>query len=82
MCLPRIARTSALLLVVLTMVILSGCSVTKHQSKDDITIGDEVCSLKNNLKTYLLLGIDKEGSLREEKKPGQGGQSDAIYLLL
>ena len=82
MCLPRIARTSALLLVVLTMVILSGCSVTKHQSKDDITIGDEVCSLKNNLKTYLLLGIDTEGSLREEKEPGQGGQSDAIYLLV
>ena len=82
MCLPRIARTSALLLVVLTMVILSGCSVTKHQSKDNITIGDEVCSLKNNLKTYLLLGIDTEGSLQEKKEPGLGGQSDAIYLLV
>ncbi len=82
MCLPRIVRTSALLLAVLTVLILSGCGRAKNNGIESVTIGDETYSLKKGLRTYLLLGVDTEGSLREEKEPGLGGQSDAVYLLV
>lgn len=82
MCLPRAVRASALVLMVLVMLSLPGCSGARHKGEDAIIVGNESCPLKNDIKTYLLLGVDTEKSLREEKEPGLGGQSDAIYLLV
>lgn len=35
----------------------------------------------DHLTNYLLLGVDTDGSIQEEKTPGSAGQSDSIFLI-
>lgn len=35
----------------------------------------------DHLTNYLLLGVDTDGSIQEEKIPGKAGQSDSIFLI-
>lgn len=75
----RILSVFCLIFLVLT---ITGCDIGSLRGDDYIQAGEHKYRLKENLHTYLLLGIDTEGSLREKKEPGMGGQSDAIYLLV
>jgi len=68
--------------LVLLLIMLTGCEIAGCGKNNTIEINGHVRRLKSDLRTYLLLGIDTEGSLQEEKQPGMGGQSDAIYLLV
>lgn len=69
-------------ILALTAVILAGCSLKTGADDSFIEMGGRRCRLNKEIRTYLLLGIDTEGSLREEKEPGMAGQSDAIYLVV
>lgn len=66
----------------LLLILLKGCGIVGDGQNNTIEINGHTRRLKSDLRTYLLLGIDTEGSLQEEKQPGMGGQSDAIYLLV
>lgn len=69
------------LLLCLTVLFLSGCIKSGHVLDRGLTLEDGFHPLKDGVKNYLLLGIDTEGSLSEEREPGAAGQSDAMYLL-
>ena len=78
--LKRIAAVALAALV--SAAAFAGCGSSDSKGTASIQIGDEEYSLKEGIRTYLLLGVDTEGSLQEKKEPGLGGQSDAIYLLV
>ncbi len=42
----------------------------------------KVYEYKEDILTFLLLGIDKEGKVKEAKTGTDGGQSDAVFLLV
>ena len=70
-----------IVLLCLTVLFLSGCGESGYAPDRGLTLEDGFYPLKDEVKNYLLLGIDTEGSLSEEREPGAAGQSDAIYLL-
>ena len=66
----------------LVMCCLSGCGSDDRTDSFSFPFESGASHLRSGIRTYLLMGIDTEGSLQEKKEPGQGGQSDAIYLLV
>lgn len=75
-------RKVILIMLLVSVLGMTGCSQAQKNAGETIRIGEHDYTLRDGISTYLLLGIDTEGSLREEKDPGEAGQSDAIYLLI
>ena len=75
-------NTVKVFILALLMLTFAGCGIGLPAEGDYIQAGGHKYKLNENLRTSMPLGIDTEGSLREEKEPGMGGQSDAIYLLV
>lgn len=71
-----------LILAMAVVLIITGCSRQDRKAEEKIQIGKKEYTLRDGISSYLLLGVDREGNLHEEKAPGEGGQSDAIYLLI
>lgn len=49
---------------------------------DWIQYGDTVYDYNENIMTFLFMGIDKEGEVKLTDKPADGGQSDAMFLMV
>lgn len=47
-----------------------------------IRYNDEIYAYNEDIMTFLVMGIDKEGKVKESKSLTDGGQSDAIFLLV
>ena len=55
---------------------------TSEKSRlDAIIYGGKTYVYNDHLTNYLLLGVDTDGSIQEEKTPGSAGQSDSIFLI-
>lgn len=78
----RTANAAIAVILAASALLLAGCGLKSGTDNSYIEMGSRRYQLKKEISTYLLLGIDTEGSLREEKEPGMGGQSDAIYLVV
>ena len=74
-------KTRTILLCCLIAMFAGLYVVLVNNQSNSITISNRTFPLKKNIRNYLLLGIDTEGSILEEREPGLAGQSDAIYLL-
>ena len=46
-----------------------------------VVYGGKTYIYNDHLTNYLLLGVDTDGSIQEEKTPGSAGQSDTIFLI-
>ena len=49
---------------------------------DWVQYGDVVYDYNENIMTFLFMGIDKEGEVELTDKPADGGQSDAMFLVV
>lgn len=78
----RAVTTATALILAFAALVLAGCGMKSGTDDQFIEMGGHRYQLKKEIITYLLLGVDTEGSLREEKEPGMAGQSDAIYLVV
>lgn len=78
----RAANVAIAVILSASAIVLAGCGLKNGTENLSIDMGGRRYHLKKEISTYLLLGIDTEGSLQEEKEPGLAGQSDAIYLAV
>lgn len=53
----------------------------KTPSPGSIVYDGKTYTYNDHLTNYLLLGVDTNGSIQEEKTPGSAGQSDSIFLI-
>lgn len=71
------------------MIVLYACDkddestpIKKEKSVDVVEIGGTSCTPKQNIETYLLMGVDVKGTVEEAAKEGEPGQSDVLILLV
>lgn len=53
-----------------------------YTREDLIEIGPYMCTPRQNLLTYLFIGVDYEGTLKELRGKGSNGQADVLRLLV
>ena len=65
-----------------TSVSANGDGVREKWQEGTISHNGKYYKYNNNLRTYLLMGIDKDGPALEVEKGFHGGQSDAMFLIV
>lgn len=60
----------------------AGEAVQEKWQEGTISHNGKYYKYNNNLRTYLLMGIDKDGPAVEVEKGFKGGQSDAMFLIV
>lgn len=55
---------------------------SKETNQDIVEIGGVKCMAKQNIETYLLMGVDAKGTVEESSKAKEPGQSDVLILLV
>ena len=53
----------------------------EKSNPDAVVYGGKTYVYNDHLTNYLLMGVDTDGSIHEEKTPGSAGQSDSIFLI-
>ena len=51
-------------------------------NKDIVKIGEVSCTPKQNIETYLLMGVDVKGTVKKSSNAEDPGQSDVLILLV
>lgn len=76
------------------IIVIAGMTITyRRQTKDYMTRdqlwqqgiikdGRTLYQYKKNMHTYLVMGIDKEGAMERAESYTEGGQADALFLLV
>ena len=59
-----------------------GTSNVEKWQEGAITYGGKQYVFNNKIKTYLIMGIDKDGKVETAKDSQSGGQSDGMFLLV
>ena len=60
----------------------SASSELQQQSEDYISYNGQKYQHNDHIRTYLYMGIDKEGPVTEAEDSVSGGQSDAMFLIV